>query len=245
MITITTDFGYEDHYAGVMKGVIKKINPKAEIVDITHGIKRHDIRHGSYVLRSIIDYFPAGTVHLLVIDPGVGTARRGIVAELDAGYFVGPDNGLLSLVKNRVRKVYKITKRAEKATFHGRDIFAPIAAKIDQGIFDELEQVENFETYTIQGPRRTNNEIIGEIIHVDHFGNVITNIPKNLVGRVSKIEFEDNIIKFVASYGHAKEKELISLINSEDLLELAVNKGSAKDVLAIKTGDRIKIKIID
>jgi len=250
MITITTDFGYEDHYVGAMKGVIKNINPSAEIVDISHGIKRHDIRHGAYVLMSIVDYFPSGTVYLMVIDPGVGTERRGIVAELESGYFVGPDNGVLTLVKNRVRKVYKITKSTKKATFHGRDIFAPIAAKIDMGIFDDLEPIGEFETYTIQEPIKTkDDEIIGEIIHIDHFGNVITNIPQKVVGSANKIVFRSNTqnkaVRFVTSYGYARTGELITLINSENLLELAVNKGSARDMLSIKVGDRIKIRIVD
>ncbi len=243
MITITTDFGYEDHYAGVMKGVIKRINPNAEIVDITHGVKRHSVRHASYILRSIVDYFPRGTVHLFVVDPGVGTERRGIVADLGSSFYVGPDNGILTLVKERVKKVYEIKMNAKNPTFHGRDIFAPVAAMVDMGDFSMLEEIADFRTYPVREPSLKNGEIEAEIIHVDHFGNVITNIPEDMVKEVMEFELEHRRIPMKKTYGNAMKGELLALINSEDLLEFAINMDSAERVLGLKVGDEIKIKI--
>ncbi len=243
MITITTDFGYEDHYVGVMKGVMKKINSGAEIVDITHGIRRHDIRHAAYVLRCILDYFPENTVHLFVVDPGVGTGRRGIVAELDRGIYVGPDNGILTLVKNRVSKLYEIKKDVKMHTFHGRDIFAPIAARVDAGTHDELVEIDDFKIYEVQDPVRVGNTLKGEVIHIDHFGNVITNIDGELIEEVNEVLINGLSLRFVKSYGYAKERELVALVNSENLLELAVNKGDASKNLNIRIGDKIKLII--
>ncbi len=243
MITITTDFGYQDHYVGVMKGVILGINPRAIIADVTHGVRRHDIRHASYILRSIIDYFPEDAVHLFVVDPGVGTKRRGIVAELDRGFFVGPDNGILTLVKSRVRKVYLITLKAENPTFHGRDIFAPVAARVDMGDFSELVAVDDFSVYEVQEAARDGEFIRGEILHVDHFGNVITNIPKTMVEGAEIIEFHGMNLRMVRTYGDARRGELVAIINSENFLEFAVNQGSAEKILNLMPGDRVEVKI--
>ncbi len=243
MITVTTDFGYQDHYVGVMKGVILGINPRATIVDVTHGVRRHDVRHASYVLRAILDYFPEGTVHLFVVDPGVGTDRRGIVAELDRGFFVGPDNGILTLVKSRVKRVYLITLQAGNPTFHGRDIFAPTAARVDMGDFSHLERIDDFLAYDVLEPQRDGDIIRAEILHVDHFGNVITNIPRDMVNSVQYVELHGMKIRRVRTYGEAEVGELITLVNSEDLLEFAVNQGSAEKRLNLMPGDRIEIKI--
>lgn len=241
MITISTDFGYEDHYVGVMKGVIYNINPQAIIVDITHGIRRHDVRHASYILRSIIDYF-SNSVHLFVVDPGVGTSRRGIVAKLDNGYYVGPDNGILTLVKHRVEKVWEITLKASSTTFHGRDIFAPIAAKVDMHEFQNLREIDDFYSYELIEPKKERGKIVGEIIHVDHFGNVITNIPSDMIQNVKIVRWKNYVMRFVPSYGFAKKGELIALINSENFLEFAVNQGSAFNNLKLKIGDKIEIE---
>ncbi len=242
VITIATDFGYQDHYPGVMKGVILSINPEAIIVDITHGIKRHDVRHASYVLRAIIDYFK-NAVHLFVVDPGVGTSRRGIVAKLDNGYFVGPDNGILTLVRHRVEEVWEITLQGKSTTFHGRDVFSPIAAYIDMGKFKYLKKTENFITYDLNEPKKINGKITAEIIHVDHFGNVITNVPAEMVRGVKKIKWKNFDLELKPSYGYAPKGELIALINSEDFLEFAVNQGSAQKKTGLNVGDKIEFEI--
>ncbi len=244
MITITTDFGYKDHYAGTLKGVILSINPRASVVEITHGIKRHSIRHASYVLRAFIDYFPEGTVHLFVVDPGVGTSRKGIVAELDNGYYVGPDNGILTLVSHRVKKVYEIKMSAKNPTFHGRDIFAPVAARIDMGIFANIEPIDDFVKFKVERPERHGNQVKGEILHIDHFGNVITNIPDEMVKDANMIDLHGLKIRMVKTYGEGKNGELIALINSENLLEFAVNQGSAELMLNYAPGDKIKVEVL-
>ncbi len=242
MITITTDFGYEDHYVGVMKGVILSINPKAKIVDITHGIRRHDVRHASYVLAAIVDYF-RDAVHLFVVDPGVGTSRRGIVAKLDNGYFVGPDNGILTLVMHRVERVWEITLQGKSTTFHGRDVFSPIAAYIDMGELKYLREIGEFKTYDLMDAKKSGNRITAEVIHVDHFGNVITNIPAEMVQGVKKIKWKNFDMELKPSYGYASKGELISLINSEDYLEFAVNQGSAHKKTGLNVGDKIELEI--
>ncbi len=242
MITLTTDLGYEDHYVGVMKGVILRINPEAKIVDICHNVRKHDVRHASYILNAIIDYFKNG-IHVFVVDPGVGTRRRGIVAKLDNGYYIGPDNGILTLVEERVKEVYEITLEGKSKTFHGRDIFAPMAAYIALGNMKYMKKAEGFIKYKIQKPERKGNKIIGEIIHIDHFGNIITNIPSEIVGKPSRILLYGMNLEFKESYGFAKKGELISLINSENFLEIAINQGEANEMLNFNVGDKIEIQI--
>ncbi len=242
MITLTTDFGYQDHYAGVMKGVILSIEPNARVVDITHGIRRHDIRHAAYVLRSIIDYFPRA-IHVFVVDPGVGTNRLGIVAELDRGYYVGPDNGILTHVQHRVKKVWKIEMDAKSNTFHGRDVFAPTAARLLRGDLSYLVPVEDFETFSVTVPEKKNGTIQGEVLHIDRFGNVITNVPESMVRGLTMVTVNGTKINMVKAYGELEKGALLSLINSEKLFELAVNQGSAAEKLKIRPGDRIIIEI--
>ena len=242
MITITTDLGYEDHYVGVMKGVILKINPEARIVDICHNVKKHNVRHASYILNAMIDYFPEA-IHIFVVDPGVGTRRKGIVAKLDNGYYVGPDNGILTLVEDRVNGIYEITMKEISKTFHGRDIFAPMAAYLSLGKKKYLKKVDNFVRYELQKPKREGNRLIGEIIHIDHFGNIITNIPSQMVGNPKNIVLYGMKLDFKETYGDAKKGELITLINSENFLEIAVNKGEASKMLNFSVGDKIEMII--
>ena len=243
MITLTTDFGYEDHYVAVMKGEIYGINPDARVVDITHGVRRHDIRHASYILRCILPYFE-NAVHVFVVDPGVGTERKSIAAKLAGNWFVGPDNGILTLVKNEVKEIYEIEIEAKSTTFHGRDVFAPAAARIDMGDLSFLRRIDDFVTYPYEEARRVGSQIEGYIIHVDHFGNVITNIPADMLGDARRIILKGKILRFLKSYGEASVGELIALINSENLLEFGVNQGSAWERLSLSPGDKIIIKII-
>lgn len=243
MITLTTDFGYQDHYVAVMKAVIFSINPNARVVDITHGVRKHDVRHAAYILRSILPYFP-NAVHVFVVDPGVGTSRRCIAAKLQKGWFVGPDNGILTLVQRKVKEIYEIDIRGKSTTFHGRDIFAPAAARIDMGDYSFLKKVKNFIKFPYQEPRKDGNKIYGEIIHIDHFGNIITNIPQEMIGSPEYIILNDKKLRFLPAYGFAKKNELIALINSEELLEFGVNMGSASSSLNLKPGDKIEI-IVD
>ena len=243
MITITTDFGYQDHYVAVMKGVILKINPEAKIVDITHAVRRHDIRHASYILRCILPYF-SNAVHLFVVDPGVGTERRGIAAKLKTGWFVGPDNGILTFVQEEVEEVYEILAEEKSTTFHGRDVFAPAAARIEMGDFSMLKKIGKFVKFPYRRARRDGSIIRGEILHIDHFGNIITNIPQRMVKDAHFIQLENTKIRMVKSYGYARKGELIALINSEELLEISVNQAAASEKLSLKPGDSIEIELI-
>ncbi len=242
MITLTTDFGYKDHYVGVMKGVILKINPNARIVDITHNVERHSIRHAAYILNAILPYFPPA-VHVFVVDPGVGTERRGIAAKIEDSWYVGPDNGILTYVAHKVSKVYELEIEPESTTFHGRDVFAPAAAYIDMGNFEILKEIENFETFEYTKAKREGEKILGEIIHIDHFGNVITNVPKEMVKDAKKVEVIGKELRFLPSYGYAKKGELIALVNSENFLEFAVNQGDASKRLALEVGDKVEIVV--
>jgi len=242
MITLTTDFGYRDHYVGVMKGVILKINPHARIVDVTHNVERHSIRHAAYILNAILPYFPPA-VHVFVVDPGVGTERKGIAARIEDSWYVGPDNGILTYVAPKVSKVYELEIVPESTTFHGRDVFAPAAAYIDMGNFEILKEIGDFETFEYTEACRDGNKIKGEIIHIDHFGNVITNVPKDMVKDARKVKIIGKELRFLPSYGYAKKEELIALVNSENFLEFAVNQGDASKRLALKVGDKIEIEI--
>ena len=242
MITLTTDFGYKDHYVSVMKGVILKINPNARIVDITHNVERHSIRHAAYILNAILPYFPPA-VHVFVVDPGVGTERRGIAARIEDSWYVGPDNGILTYVAHKVSEVYELEIEPESTTFHGRDVFAPAAAYIDMGNFEILKEIKNFETFEYTKAKREGEKILGEIIHIDHFGNVITNVPKEMVKDAKKVEVIGKELRFLPSYGYAKKGELIALVNSENFLEFAVNQGDASKRLALEVGDKVEIVV--
>ncbi len=251
MITLTTDFSDREHYAGVVKGVIKSFG-NIDVVDITNNVDSFDILHGAYILLNIIDYFPNGTVHLMVIDPGVGTDRIGVVAKINNSYFVGPNNGLLTFVKERVGEIYKINMEGNVSkTFHGRDVFAPVAAKISLGIWPEnLEKIglDSIVSLNIQKYVVEKDYMEGTIIHIDRFGNIITNIPGEKVSLKNhenlKIVYgKEYDAEFVRTYGEEKNNGIIALINSENFLEIAVNGSSAQNVFKAKKMERVKFYI--
>jgi S-adenosylmethionine hydrolase len=242
MITLTTDFGYEDHYVAAMKAVIYGINPHAKIIDVTHGVKRHSIRHAAYVLNALLPYFKEA-VHVFVVDPGVGTERKSIAVKIGDSWYVGPDNGIVTYVADRIDKIFEIIIQPKSTTFHGRDVFAPAAAYIDMGNFEYLEEIDSVHLFSYFKPRREGNVLEGEIIHIDVFGNVITNIPWEMVKDAKKIKLLDRFIRIVPSYGHAHPDELIALVNSENFLEFAINQGDASSILPFEVGDKISIEI--
>ncbi len=242
MITLTTDFGYLDHYVAAMKGVILGINPNAKIVDVTHGIRRHDVRHAAYVLNAILPHFPSA-VHVFVVDPGVGTKRKSVAVKIGQCWYVGPDNGIITYVADMIDKIFEITIEPKSTTFHGRDVFAPAAAYIDMGNFSYLREIDEVQTFSYFKPVREGNYVEGEIIHIDAFGNVITNIPKKMVEGAKSVKLSDRVVRFLPSYGHAHRDELIALINSEGYLEFAINQGDASSILPYEIGDRISLEI--
>ena len=258
IITLTTDFGECDHYVAMMKGVILSINPDATIIDVTHQIPAHSIKEGSLIIKASHTYFPSGTVHVGVVDPGVGSTRRPIVVLTDNHFFVGPDNGLFSTIIETQPHTDVIHLKEKKywmhtisPTFHGRDIFAPIAAHLSLGVnpFSMGEKIDNPTPPTSPLPHENNNDLIGEIIRVDHFGNLITNITEEHLGQflVSK----DLIItigrvtlkKISTTYNDVPESQPLALIGSSHLLEIAVNMGRAADYLGREYGVGTKITV--
>ena len=185
MITLTSDFGLKDPYVAEMKGVILTINPKATLIDITHEVEKFNIRMAAFMLASAAPYFPQGTVHLAVVDPGVGTQRRAILMQTKKSFFVGPDNGILILAAQNqgIEHVYQLTNHTFmlpkiSSTFHGRDIFAPAAAHLDKGVQPSEfgPEIKDLTKPEFASVKRANSSLIGEVMHIDGFGNIITNI---------------------------------------------------------------------
>jgi len=257
-ITLLSDFG--DVYPASMKGVILGIDPGANIVDITHSIPRHDIRAGAFILMATAKYYPSGTVHIAVVDPGVGTKRRAIAVraesrDVEAQFFIGPDNGLLIPAAKSIGeiKVYEISNRALfreniSGTFHGRDIFAPIGAYISKGIGIEKvgERINDFKILDFGKGKKIKDSLQGEVIYIDIFGNIITNFFGKSVDFQSGDELmvDKRKVIFSSSYGFCEEGDPLALVGSHGYLEIAVNMGSAARMFCKKQGDEIKIFIV-
>jgi len=259
IITITTDFGERDPYVAMMKGVMLTINPDARIVDITHQVPAGSIREGGSIIKEAYQYFPSGTVHLAVIDPGVGGKRRPIAVLADNHLFVGPDNGLFwPIIETRERtEVIHLSEkrywmREISPTFHGRDIFAPVASHLSKGVDPFLlgEKIDNPTTIAVPLPHKENSDLVGEIIRADHFGNLVTNIsrdhlspflqPKGISIKVGSLVLQ----KLSTTYSDVSEGEPLALIGSSNLLEIAINRGDAAHNLdqECKVGTKVIIR---
>ena len=255
LITLTTDFGYDDPFVGVMKGVILKTNPQAQIVDLTHGIKPRDIREAAFTIGANYAYFPDGTIHVVVVDPGVGSKRRPIAVMADRHYFIGPDNGVFSLIYNEgheILDVYHMTSThyflaPPSPTFHGRDVFASAAGWLSRGI--DLpkfgDPIEDFQRVQIPVPPITPEGMLkGQVIHVDRFGNAMTNVKPADLERLREVKPEGTmrvVVKgkealMVTYYAELEANKLGCLINSSGYLEFFVNSGNAASALAISPG---------
>jgi len=259
IIALLSDFGTKDGYVAAMKGVILEICNTVKIVDITHDIVRQDVRNGAFVLATAAPYFPDGTIFICVVDPGVGTERRGIVVEGKRNFYIGPDNGLLMLSVQRegMKYVYEITnkkymKEEISLTFHGRDIFAPVGAYLVKGIRPEEIGKEIFDYIVLSQERATikDQKIFGEVLHVDGFGNIITNITFEDLKQIGidfdivlDIQIKDQAYKiyFSETYGKVRPSELLALIGSNGFFEIAINQGNAALKLDISSGDSITI----
>jgi len=255
LITLTTDFGYRDPFVGIMKGVIAGINAIARVIDLSHDIPPQDIMAGALVLRHSVPYFPRGAIHVAVIDPGVGSARRPLLVECDGNYFVGPDNGVLSLAlagKQPTRFTHLSNSayhlQPVSATFHGRDIFAPVAAYLSLGVAAVAfgDPVDGFLRLKLPEALRAARRICGEILYIDSFGNLFTNISeRDLTGLTADnlvISLRDATIRgLVSNYAAAADGEFVALINSWGLLEIAVYKGSAERRATAKVGDKVML----
>jgi S-adenosyl-L-methionine hydrolase (adenosine-forming) len=252
IITLTTDFGAKDGYVAQMKGVILGICPQARLVDVTHDIQPYSLIGGALVLKGVNRYFREGTIHVGVVDPGVGSARRCIALKMDNRFFVGPDNGLFSLIFESAPEweAREITNPAcllptPHPTFHGRDIFAPTAAHLCAGKpFDSVGPlIDDPVSLGLPGALHTPDGIHGEIIYIDRFGNLTSNIPAEMLTRnVRSVEAGNARIAGIHRFfGEVPEGEPVALINSFGFLEIAVNKRDAARELALGTGEPVKV----
>ncbi len=257
VVAILSDFGTRDHYAGTIKAVVLSVCPDATIVDIGHEIPPHDVLAGALELAACYRYFPMSTVFLVVVDPGVGSSRRGIAAESGDYRFVAPDNGVLTAVlrESAPKRVVELTERkyaraTVSRTFEGRDRFAPAAGWIAKGVALTSfgRAITDYQLLTIPEAVVTEAEIAGEVLRVDRFGNLITNIGRLLVdrmaseGRLTVRAGDREVPRIVATYAEAAPGELCALFGSTDHLEVAVNAGSATDTLGVGRGAPVVIR---
>jgi hypothetical protein len=252
-----TDFGLQDAFVGVMKGVIYSIAPEARIVDLCHLVQPQNILHGAVLLADSYRYFPPDSIHLAVVDPGVGTRRAGLAARVGSHYFVAPDNGLLTAVYEQaeqrdeeIRLVHLENSRywlpQVSRTFHGRDIFAPVAAHLATGVELELlgRQVDHPVRIPIPRPARTENGWAAQVLMSDAFGNLITNLTASELGAapVREVRIAGVIIrKIVATFGDGQPGELIALIDSSGRLSIGLVNGSAREKLQIGAGAVVEV----
>lgn len=261
VITLTTDFGSNDHFVGVMKGVILDIVPEAQIVDICHSVQAFDVLDGALTISQAYSYFPTRTVHVVVVDPGVGTARRPILASSDKYHFVAPDNGVLSLVyaKESRMHVRHITSdhyylQPVSNTFHARDIFAPVAAYLAKEVDSQKfgEEVDEYVRFTAPKPKAVDgNRLRGVVLKVDRFGNLITNITPQDVPMLFKagasgfkiVAGSREITELRNAYAEGAPGEVIGILGSMGFLEIAANRGAAAQLTGIGKGSEISIML--
>ena len=259
IITLTTDFGEADHYIACMKGVILQIAPAATIVDVTHIIEAHDVVHGAFVLRQVFEHFPEGTVHVAVVDPGVGTTRRLIAARYGGQSVLAPDNGLVSLIHRdfplvELREIQntRIFRQEISSTFHGRDILAPIAAHLASGVPMEAvgPMIDQLEILNLEAVRKLpDGGLEGQVLYVDHFGNLISNIGVEELAQFA--EESDGMNVYVGplrvgpmrnTYGDVAPGQIVALVGSTGMLEVAINQGNAAAQLRAAPGAIVVVR---
>lgn len=255
-ITLTTDFGTRDAYTGAMKGAILSVSPAARIIDITHEVPPQDVVAGAWTLASAFRYFPSGTVHVAVVDPGVGTERRGVAARAGEWHFVGPDNGVLAWAIEAAGGASHVVELREpryfrdpvSPTFHGRDVFAPVAAHIASGVpLDALgPRTEALTPLPLHRPVVDDARIVCEVVHVDRFGNAITNLDSATLehwrrGGVRVRVAGRDLGDLRHTYAGAASGEPLAIIESTGHLEIALRDGSAAATLALIRGSRVEI----
>ena len=260
LITMTTDFGYDDPFAGVMKGVIYAINPHLNIVDLTNNITPQNVQEAAFTIGMNYHYFPKNSVHLVVVDPEVGSGRRPLLVVADEHYFIGPDNGVFSyLYKNAARriKVIHITSehlflKKDSPTFQGRDVFSPCAAWLTTGLDVNKfgEEVSDYQVIDLPAPVRPTDLVVqGEVIFIDRFGNAITNVKKTDVADLQGIQTDDALKIFLKGkdmqlsgyYSQAENRGVSALINSSGYLEIFIYRDSAASKYDILPGDAVKV----
>jgi S-adenosylmethionine hydrolase len=259
IITLLSDFGTRDQYVGSMKGVIISICRRARIVDITHNIDKFSVSHGAYVLASIVSYFPAGTIHVCIVDPGVGTKRKALIVKTKRSYLVGPDNGVLMLAASRegLETLIEITNSKYvlgevSSTFHGRDIFSAVAAYLANGVpvMEIGRETNEFIQSSFSKPVLTARKLSGEIIHLDDFGNIVTNITLADTSRlgISPITRVKIVIgqvvhemRFGMTYRDVAKGQPVALIGSTGFLEISINSGNAASSFKAREGWKVTI----
>jgi len=259
IITLTTDFGTNDHFIGTMKGVILSIEPDAQIIDICHAVQAFDVLDGALTISQAYSYFPTGTIHMVVVDPGVGTARRPLIVSSDRHHFVAPDNGVLSLIYQREQRLSARHVTGEhyflqpvSNTFHARDVFSPVAAYLAKGVDPEKfgEPVTDFVRFSAPKPKAVNeNTLRGVVLKVDRFGNLITNItPQDAPmlfgenpGAFKIVVGQREIREIKEAYALGAPGEVFGIMGSMGYLEVAANRGSAAQLLGVGKGTDVNI----
>jgi S-adenosylmethionine hydrolase len=257
IITLTTDFGYTDPFVGIMKGVILCVTPNLHIVDLNHGIPPQDIRAAALTLAASVRYFPPGTIHVAVVDPGVGSERRPIVIHSAGHYFVGPDNGVFSFaVKDKLSRIVHLSNesyhlRPKSQTFHGRDVFAPVAAHLARGVPLAEFGSPAKDRLCLPWPEveRAKEIIVGEVLYIDRFGNLFTNVQEcDLTGvaiEKIRIHFKEFEIQGLSQNYVGRDKETyVALINSWGLIEIASYSDNAASRSKAKIGDKVRVELL-
>ncbi len=244
VVVLLTDFGLKDGFVGALKGVILSINPRVQIVDLSHEVSPFEILEGALLLRAHYRYFPRGSVFVGVVDPGVGSQRRGVVVKTDDYLFVGPENGLFDLVLKEEKsfRAYEIGERytlpRKNNTFHGRDVFAPVAAHLSLGV--EPSQVGREISYKFllnyPDPLQEEDRVVGEIVYFDRYGNAVTNVP---CGDFKEVVFREERLKVVPFFLAGERDKLNSTCGSFGLMELFVPQDSARERFSLKKGERV------
>ena len=256
VITLTTDFGTGDWFVGTMKGVIAGIAPQCTVVDLTHELTPGDIRGGAFALAASHRFFPKGTIHVAIVDPGVGSPRRAIAVQTARSVFVGPDNGVLSwaLAKEKLRAIHALENEAYflkpvSQTFHGRAIFAPVAAHLSCGVPIQKfgPTLRDFVRLVWPEPRVLLSGIEGEVVYIDRFGNAITKLEGRLLPRPARATCEIHgrsrrLCTLRSFYQGVAPKTPVALVGSSGYLEIAVNGGSAEKVLGVRIGTRVVLR---
>ncbi len=256
-ITLTTDFGSSDHFVGTMKGVILGIAPRVRIVDITHEVAPFELNEGAFVIAQAWRFFPRGSIHVVVVDPGVGSARRPILCEAEGHFFIAPDNGVLSMIYDAARHKVRVLSnetyflKTVSKTFHGRDVFAPAAAHLARGVaavkFGKVihDPVRNF---LLKPSRLSRHDWSGVVLKTDRFGNLITNFHIDEFPEVRERPIElragvERITRLAETYAETVIGELFAIVGSSGYIEVVVNQGSAASTLGVGTGSPVELEI--
>jgi S-adenosyl-L-methionine hydrolase (adenosine-forming) len=257
IITLTTDYGSNDHLVGTLKGVILKINPEANIVDITHHVTPYDLLDGALAIGSAYSYFPPRTIHVVVVDPGVGTDRRPLLVSGETQYFVAPDNGVLSLVFEREESLVVRHANVEhyylqpvSKTFHGRDIFAPIAAWLSKGSQASSmgDEITDHKKFSMPKPKAAEGALKGVVLRVDSFGNLVTNFRAEDLPAQSlengKVQFQlgnHTVSRLVDTFAQGAPGEAFAYVGSNGFVEIGINRGNASRSMGVGRGVQVTL----